>query len=184
MAIDWTTIYKPERVRPPHLDDLIGIYQGETEDDYEAVDLTAEKGTLNTAIAGLFTTFKNLWPFTDEADFDNQSDALSAAIQALITGTTHIDDTYSVSKETILGVIKTELNAAIASTLNGGTNYPCTRCSDAGVSVGRYPASNDPGETSSTPKQCESCDGLTRTGEPNTPSATIWSATNESYISL
>ena len=213
MVIDWTPIYKPERVRPPHIDDLIGIYQGETEDDFSAtVDLSAVETSLNAAqvitvnafevtndieIADAITAMEAHIDANSTGETVNQGATdLKAAIAAIINAiaidyadhktklatdvSNELPSTATISKEEVLGQIKTDLKAAIASTLNGGTNYACTRCG----ADGRYPASNDRGETSSTDKQCLSCDGLGRTGEENTPSATVWSATNESYISL
>lgn len=211
MAIDWTPIYKPERVRPPHIDDLIGIYQGETEDDFSAtVDLsavdtaidTAQSTTVDsfeTAVGALRTTaIGNIDVLVDATTLSPEDKtSLKAAIASEINTTiapnyaglktdlasdvtAEIPSTATISKEEVLEQIKTDLNAAILSTLNDGTNYACPRCGEDG----RYPASNDPGETSSTDKQCLSCDGLGRTGEQNTPTATVWSATNDSYISL
>lgn len=206
MAIDWTVIYKPGRVRPPHLDDLIGIYQGETEDDFSATtDQSAVKTTINSAQSTVVDNFEiandtlistaigNIDTLVDATSLSPEDKtSLKAAIASEINTTispnyaTHktnlaaevnsgVPSTATISKVEVLEDIKDEMNNEIAATLNSGTNFVDPRCGG----TGRYPASNDPGETSSTDKHCVSCDGLGRTAEQNGAEVYTWSETSE-----
>lgn len=208
MALVWDDIFKPERIRPPHIDDAVDILTGEAEDDFSAtVDLSAVDSGIDTAQS---TTVDNFETANDaliaaavtamESYVDSNSTGetvnatatdLKAAIAAIINAiapdyATHktnlatdvfneIPSQATISLVEALGRVKSLLTIGIQNDYNDGTNYACTRCQ----AEGRYPANNDPDETVTTPKHCISCDGLTRTKEPLTPTVVSWAIPND-----
>ncbi len=171
----YTTVplQKPNRLRPPHLDDAITFINGNALDSYEALDVTTGKGTLNSAIAALITTFKDGYPFASEEAFDTAADTLSTDIQALVTGEAHIPDSVTVDVGDRLEAIKTQLKATFAT---DGYDQEDPKCKGEG----RHPIAIDPGEdpTNTGLRHCASCDGIGATATVNT-SQTSWTETTE-----
>lgn len=208
MALTWTAIFKPERVRPPHIDDLTAVLTGQAEDVFSAtVDLSATDTAIDaaqsTTVDG-FETDNDALIATAVSDMEAHIDAnstgetvnqgataLKAAIAAIINAiapnyATHKTDlaadvTANMPSQADISLV--EALARVKSLLNTGISAQYNSgtnyaCTRCGAD-GRYPANNDPDETVSTEKHCVSCDGLGRTKETLTPIATSWAIPND-----
>lgn len=200
MAISVADLFKPYRFRPVHCDDLIAIYTGNPEDDFEAVDLTTERNAVTTnqnntvdsfetANDGLISTaITNIDAILDASSLTGaELTAVKAAIAAEINTTidpdyptlktdlatdltSEIDATYDVSIVAVLTQVKTDIETEIIAEYNGGVNFVDARCGGTG---------REPNPITGTMQHCVSCDGLGVTATQNSPTVSTWGVVTE-----
>lgn len=207
MALTWTAIFKPERIRPPHIDDLIAVYTGQSEDDFAATtDLSAVETAINSAQSNTIDTFETavdvlvataVSSMESYVDANSLGDTITVGATALKSAIAAYINAIAPDYPTLKADLATDVDNEMPSTatvsieevlgevksdLNTGIAAQYNSgtnyaCTRCGAD-GRYPANNDPNETVTTEKHCVSCDGLGRTKEPLTPTVQVWAIPN------
>ncbi len=140
MALDISPLLHDHNLRPKDLAILAAIYNGQTEDAYNAAAIATAITAVNTVIDAQLT------PGT------GPSNAIKAAVTAM--GVT-LNDTFS----NILAGIKTQLDTIVAA---DSTNFPYVDgyCAGTGQYEKRRDAGADP--TDNSLRHCQYCDGFGR----------------------
>jgi hypothetical protein len=158
MALDITKLQHNGYLRPPHFDDAIAVFNGESENSYTAVSLTTAKAALKTAIQTLINA-TSLSGGEKTGLYNDCSTAIDA----------QISNSYTINKTDVFTEAKTQLKTAIsADSTNFG--YIDNRCGG----TGRYPTNRDTGTDDTTDKACPSCDQFGGTATANTPQSISW----------
>lgn len=187
MALVLDTLLFDKRGRPHNLEEVAVVYDGQTEDELEAGDISADITVLksdiadeiDTGVTDLNTTKTNfiaamtsLVNATALSGGDKTTliaDITSAHSTVTFDSTTvkaNIDvlvgalpDSTIIYKSDVLRVVRTEVDAAIAADV---TNFPyqCVWCGSEGVYEARMDVGADPLDTDLV--HCAPCDGFGR----------------------